>query len=219
MKTEKKKNYQDLFLQYSCLLLGYSVILAVISGLLCACYYIPIPAGAALSIAYMQEYVFAGAVILLVHKLSCGMAIVSALFHFVVTLFNKKLLDNSAKPWQAGIICIVFLIALAGTGYILSGTPSALGLVRSMHGELTNTECCTEALPALVDTLSFVFVRIYLLHCFILPILTGGVVFRLMKNRCRMQKTGPISGYALFIFVTAGIVILAVGITLLNGSV
>ncbi len=201
----KNREYQrDFFLQLPGLLLICSLITAAISGLLIAAYYIPTLLKAALSIRNIQEQVFAGAVVIAVHRISGMLAVLFTFLNLIIIISVKKTTDTSIKIWQSGIILLILLVTLQVAGYILSGSSSAVYLLKSILKIFFNCKSQIPVLPLLSAPFSFAFIRIYLLHVIIFPVLTGFVLYKHIKNVKQFHADlhpvtiPPITLYAIF---------------------
>ena len=166
----------------SAYLLVCSLITAVLSGLLIACYYIPTPAKAALSIAAIQEKVFAGTTVITIHRLSGIFSMLFTLLNVIIILRLKKISESWIRIWQTGIVLIILFIFFSTTGYLLTGSNSAAYLLKSILFKFTNTKSHGVSFPELFSSLPVAFVRVYVLHLVILPLLTGLIVYKHIKG-------------------------------------
>ena len=182
MISQKKKSIRDIFLQLPGYLLVCSFIIAVVSGLLIALYYIPSPSKAALSIIYIQERVFAGATIITIHRLSSILTIIFVLLNLISILPSKKISNTWIRVWQSGIVLIILFICLRISGYILSGSNSSAYLLKSILLKFSGNKPFSTTLPTLLGNFPIAFVRFYILHILILPGLAGLVLFLHLKG-------------------------------------
>ena len=208
MIPKKKRAQRDFLLQLPSYLLVCSLLTAAISGLLIAFYYIPTPTKAALSIDYIQEKVFAGTIIITIHRLSGILAIFFTLLNLIIILRLKKISVSWIKIWQTGILLIILFICFKITGYLLTGSNSAAYLLKSILIKFSNTKSHSVSFPELFNTMPVAFVRVYVLHLVILPLLTGLIVYKHIKGMKQL-------GYNLQPITIHPIIILAAFITLL----
>lgn len=187
MISKKKRFQRDFLFQLPGHLLVCSLITAALSGLLIAFYYIPTPDKAALSIDYIQEKVFAGTTIIIIHRLSGILAILFTLFNLIIILRLKKISVSRIRIWQTGIMLIILFICFRITGYLLNGSNSAVYLLKSILVKFSNTKSHSTSLPELFNTFPVAFVRLYILHILILPGLAGIVLYKHIK---RMKQLG-----------------------------
>ncbi len=182
MISKKKKPMVGMLQLLSAYLLVCSLITAVLSGLLIACYYIPTPAKAALSIAAIQEKVFAGTTVITIHRLSGIFSMLFTLLNVIIILRLKKISESWIRIWQTGIVLIILFIFFSTTGYLLTGSNSAAYLLKSILFKFSNTKSHGVSFPELFSSLPVAFVRVYVLHLVILPLLTGLIVYKHIKG-------------------------------------
>lgn len=182
MIPKKKRAQRDFLLQLPGYLLVCSFITAVVSGLLIAFYYIPTPSKAALSIIYIQEKIFAGTVIITIHRLSSILIIIFTLLNLIIILPSKKISDTWIRIWQSGIVLIILFLCLRISGYILSGSNSSAYLLKSIIFNFTGNKPLSTTLPTLFGSFPIAFIRFYILHIIILPGLVGLVLYKHIKG-------------------------------------
>ena len=182
MISKNKKFQRDFLLQLPGYLLVCSFITAALSGLLIAFYYIPTPAKAALSISYIQENVFAGAVIITIHRVSIAAALLFTILNLIIIIAPKKISDIWIQIWQTGIVLIILIICFRITGYLLTGSNSAVYLLKTILAKFSTATSHSASLPDLFSTLPVAFVRIYILHILIIPCLAGIALYKHIKG-------------------------------------
>ncbi len=182
MSMKKKKKYRDILLQLPRLLLVCSVVTAGVTGILISCYYIPVPDRAAGSLDYINEQVFAGAMILSIHRLSGVFALLFTLCNLLIILPAENISASWWKIWRSGLIICITLTGLQISGYILTGSVSAAHLLKAILTGIFKTGNGSAALPQLPDSLSFAFMRVHVLHAIILPALTGWFLYHHVQS-------------------------------------
>ena len=188
MTSVKKRFQRDFLLQLPGYLLVCSLITATLSGLLLACYYIPTPAKAALSIDYIKEQVFAGTTIITIHRLSGISIFIFTLLNLIMILRIKKISVSWITIWRTGIVLIILFVFYRITGYLLNGSNSAAYLLKTLLIKFSNSNPNPASSPQLFSTLPVAFVRVYLLHILILPILTGIAVYKHINGLKHLEK-------------------------------
>jgi len=214
MGVKRKTQYRDTLLQLPRLLLICSIITAVVTGILIACYYIPTPEKAALSLKHLNEQVFAGAVILSIHRLSGVLALLFTLCNLLLILPAKNASDTRQKIWRSGLVICIMLVGLQISGYLLTGSNSAVYLFKIILTKIFKAGTGLQGFPQLFDTLSIAFIRVYVLHCIILPAIAGWFLYthiKALKQLHAVLKPFPLSAvivYALFCLTVIAIVLL-----------
>lgn len=212
MITKKKRAQRDFLLQLPGYLLVCSLITAILSGLLIACYYIPTPAKAALSIGYIQEQIFAGTTVITIHRLSGISFLIFTLLNLIMILRIKKITVSWIKIWRTGIVLIIMYLCFRITGYLLTGSNSAIYLLKSFLIKFSNGNSYSASFPELFSPLPVAFVRIYLLHILILPGLAGIAVYKhinglkQLDNNLKPIAIPPIlilAAYSMFLIVVS----------------
>jgi hypothetical protein len=220
MNIKRKKYHQDIFLHISGYLLLCSFITAVVTGILIAGYYIPTPEKAALSLQYLNEQVFAGAVIIAMHRLSGMLALFFTLCNILLMLPAKEISGNRIKIWRSGMVICVLFFGLHLTGYLLTGTNSAGYLLRTIPTKIFKTGAGSQGFPQLFDTLSIAFIRVYVLHGIILPAVMALFVYthiqavKQLHAELKSFPLPPLTVYALFCSVVVAIALLIKPVTI-----
>ena len=161
MSIKRKKYHRDILQQLPRLLLACSMITAVVTGILIACYYIPVPEKAMLSLRYLQENVFAGAMVVSIHQIAGILALLFVLCNLILILPAKKISDIWTRVWHSGWIVMLLFICLQITGYFLTGDTSTAYLAKSGMVKFFGANTDLSQMPQLWDTLPLFFVRIY----------------------------------------------------------
>jgi hypothetical protein len=210
--TSKKVYFKsDILLQLPGYLLVCSIIIAIITGLLLAFYYVPTPQSAAVSISRIQEEIFAGSLIVTMHRLSGIFAILFTLCNLIIIVVSKRFSYLWSKIWYTGVLLVILFAGLRITGFILMGNEPALNIIKLLSTQFAGTAAQLTSLPELFDSMPKIFNRVYMVHILVLPGVVCYIIYhhvKALKGFAADFQPFPIRpGTVLFIFTTMLIII------------
>ncbi len=187
MSLTNKTDKRQTLLRACVLLLVFTGITSAITGILVSLYYIPTPQKAALSIVHIQENVFAGAVIISLHRL-CGLVLPFLVISAMISVsFTQDTSAIRTKVWRTSVWLLLLAACFIITGYILSGHNTSVFLLKGLITKISGAKSISANTSSLVDPLSFSFIRVFLLHVMLLPIAAAALLCLLRKNSSAIQ--------------------------------
>jgi quinol-cytochrome oxidoreductase complex cytochrome b subunit len=154
---------------------------ACFSGVLLAFYYHPNAADAHNSIIDIDTVMPYGAWWRAIHRWSSELLVLTVFLHMLRVATNRAYSAPREFNWMVGVVLLVLLLFTAFTGYLLpldTLSADALGIARGM---LDNAPGIGPALYKLVFGGGYIgdeaVLRIYVLHCFVLPLAMFTLLF------------------------------------------
>ncbi|MBN1129928.1 MAG: hypothetical protein JXA71_13125 [Chitinispirillaceae bacterium] len=158
-------------------LLVYSAITAVLSGFCLAWYYVPLPERAGLAVDHIKESVFAGRIMVDVHAFSAALTLLMALVLCGMSFFITADFRTRLTVFLLALPVLILAVAAKITGLLLALHPEAVSLYKSFISRMPELPA-----PELFDTAVLPFVRAFLIHAMIIPVLTAGFLWLLIRR-------------------------------------
>ena len=169
MMSKKVSLISGILLQLPGYLLVCSLITATITGFLLAFYYVPKPHGAAMSITNIQEEIFAGSLVVTMHRLSWLFAGVCTLCNMIIIIVSGRFSGTWSRIWYSGVFLVILLFGCSITGFLLRGNESAILTLKQLSTRLFGSTSTAVSLPALFDPVLRLFRGLYIVHGLIIP--------------------------------------------------
>lgn len=173
--------------------LGFLLVVELVTGLVMAMYYSPSTSAAWASVAYLEDQVALGSFVRGIHRWGMTAIVLVIGMHLLVTAVAGAYRRPREVIWWLGVLLFVLTLAFSVTGFVLRwdqygywATKVELAYVAKGPGG----EALIGALQGGNDFGNLTLTRAYALHVVLLPLLTGLVLW---GHRALARRHGPVA--------------------------